>query len=514
MLPFETLRAALQACEPRNNRTEDKGKAVAHWFRSKDLRAEDNLGLHAAHEAAVQGQASLVTFFVVNSEELQSQDVGANRNALMVEGLKILQSQLRDRGIPLHLLVSRSTKETVEAVVKFMADADAVRLFANYEYEYDEVTRDIAVAEASKNGDFSFTLLHDQTVVEPGTICSAKSGPRKVFTPFWHDWIPVVSKLDLELKPVPSQVQRTSLDVPDVDLDKLLSEGSDQHIIDLWPAGHDAGIAKLHEFVDKKIDGYGKNRSVPAKDCTSRLSPYFALGFISVRESLAAVRERKKAKFGTSDSGVDSWVREIAFREFYRQMVAVVNPHVVMNLPTSLRLNDVETVDPESEEGVESWKRWVDGRTGYPFVDAGMRQLQAEGYMHNRARMNVASYLKFNMLMDYRLGLAYFASKLVDWDCCNNTYGWDPSLTVFNPVIQGEKCDPGGQYIRKWVPELRSTIGKAIFDPYHRLSSKEFAKLGYPEPMEAQKDLGESKTRATDAYKQAYRKVKKEEEDA
>lgn len=180
-----------------------------------------------------------------------------------------------------------------------------------------------------------------------------------------------------------------------------------------------------------------------------------------------------------------------------------------MNLPQNLKFDNVKWEDDE-----EGWKKWCEGRLGVPLVDAGMRQLNHEAYMHNRARMNTSSYLSANLLLDYRRGERYFAEHLIDWDLCNNTNGWEvshastpdpstrqigktssalerltdliatqPSYTVFNPVSQAEKNDPDGDYIRRWVPELKDVKGKAVFAPYERLSKKEFDKLGYPKPQ-------------------------------
>jgi deoxyribodipyrimidine photo-lyase len=152
----------------------------------------------------------------------------------------------------------------------------------------------------------------------------------------------------------------------------------------------------------------------------------------------------------------------------------------------------------EWEDDEEGWKKWYEGKTGVPFVDAGMRQLNSEAYMHNRARMNTSSYLSGNLLIDYRRGERYLAEHLIDWDLSNNTQGWEPSYTIFNPVVQAEKHDPDGDYIRKWVPELKDVKGKAIFSPHDRLSAAEFKKLDYPAPHV---DFGESSARAKERYK-------------
>jgi deoxyribodipyrimidine photo-lyase len=158
-------------------------------------------------------------------------------------------------------------------------------------------------------------------------------------------------------------------------------------------------------------------------------------------------------------------VREVVFREFYRH-IQCITTHDAMNLPHNLKFDFIEWED--DEKGLE---KWCEGRTGVPFVDAGMRQLREEAYMNNRLRMNTSSYLRANLLIDYRRGERLFAETLVDWDLSNNTQGWVPSYKVFNPVVQAEKCDLDGEFIRRWVPELKGVEGKAVFDAYNRPST-------------------------------------------
>lgn len=223
------------------------------------------------------------------------------------------------------------------------------------------------------------------------------------------------------------------------------------------------------------------------------MSPFFSAGIVSVRQVLAVVKKWNDNKdFDEGDLGVAAWVREVVFREFYRQVLVTI-PHNSMNLPQNLKFDFVHWEDDE-----EGWYKWCEGKTGVPFVDAGMRQLNTEAYMHNRLRMNTASYLRTNLLLDYRRGERYFAEHLIDWDLSNNTQGWEPSYTVFNPVLQAEKNDPKGDFIRKWVPELKDVKGKAVFAPHERLSKAEFEKLGYPKPHV---DFKESKARALTRYK-------------
>lgn len=517
-LPYERLRLKLNQAHKT-----DFVRNVLHWFRTKDMRAEDNKGLASAAKLLKEKNSTgkLLTLFVVCPAELDFHGVGSARRMFMVDNYKLLAKQLHDLGIPLIPVVSDSKKRIAEKVAQFAEQNDVSHVYANYEYEHDEIFRDIDAATMLTEKKINFTLFHDQTIVEPGLVTNAQGEPRKVFTSYWNSWISTIAKSPgkyyLNLEPVPEkQAVDSQKDLLSqfeaVDLDDVLgfnrSDKDLQRIAKLWPTGHNAAKARLYDFLTKKVNKYGELRSNPADDCVSRMSAYFALGIISVREALVMARKEANSdrNFGTSSSGVDSWVREIAFREFYRHMVATVMPHVVMNMPTSHKLANVQY-----EEDQEAWDRWCAGNTGVPFVDAGMRQLLAEGYMHNRLRMNVASYLRMNLLIDYRLGLRFFANKLVDWDCCNNLFGWDPNYTVFNPVAQAERLDPNGDYIRKWVPELKDVSAKAIFAPSERLSSSEFKKLNYPSPMIDQQT---AKQRSMERYKQASgKRVKQEDND-
>ena len=330
----------------------------------------------------------------------------------------------------------------------------------------------------------------------------------KVFTPYHRTWLGIVKGspelLDTHPDPAPndksiakslSSLFDTKL--PPIPENKQFASKEEQdRIRKLWPAGHSAGIKRLDHFLHDKIEDYAATRSNPTKDSSSRMSAYFSSGQVSVREALSHVRKmnKNKAHFTPSRSsdGIASWVREICFRELYRQMTVII-PHNSMNLPQNLKFDFVNWEDDE-----EGWEKWYEGKTGVPFIDAGMRQLNTEAYMHNRLRMNVSSYLYCNLLIDYRRGERYFAENLIDWDLSNNTQGWEPSYTVFNPVSQAEKNDPDGEYIRKWVPELKDVKGKAVFAPWERLSKEEFEKLGYPRPHV---DWHETKQRCMERFK-------------
>ena len=498
--PMSALLSALESQSSINS-----VKNVIHWFRSKDLRIQDNKALHNASILAQEKSNPLICVYVYSPEEFEWHGTSPARSDLIVETLSLMQKELAELSIPLVFVNAEARKDIVPNIVNFIKSNNASHVFANFEYEVDELRRDIKVLEQLNNESVQFNLFHDQIIVEPGTITTSAGKPMKVFTPYHKTWLSIIKDDPslLDTVPPPSKnvksvdVKNASPDVPPVPKSKQFdSPKTKDRIRTLWPAGHEAGMSRLRDFINNKIEDYAATRSNPAKDSSSRMSAYFSSGTVSVREALSELRKynSNSADFSSTGAspGVSAWVREICFRECYRQMMVVI-PHNAMNLPQNLKFDFVQW-----ENDDEGWEKWKKGETGVPFIDAGMRQLNTEAYMHNRLRMNVSSYLYCNLLLDYRRGERYFASTLIDWDLCNNTQGWEPSYTVFNPVSQAEKNDPEGEYIRKWVPELRGVEGKAVFSPHDRLPKAEFEKLGYPRPHV---DWHETKQRCMQRFK-------------
>lgn len=499
--PYDALREQLDTQAP-----EKEISKVAHWFR-RDLRIQDNLSLHAAAERAKGAKRPLICFYLNCPEWIEWHGLSPARLDFMNETLVGVQAELKGLNIPLVYITADKRHEIVPVILKFLKDNGVSHLYANFEYEVDELRRDAKLLKTADDN-FHVSLYHDQCVMEPGTMTTSSGGPMKVFTPYHKAWLAEVKRNPglLNTVPAPSGVDSSTSKkvfalfdskLPDIPKGKQFrSEEERKRVRKLWPAGHQAGMRRMDHFLNDKIEDYLATRSQPAADSTSRMSPYFAAGVVSVREALSKVKEYNRGSSDFSESrcrpGVYSWVREIVFRELYRQ-TTLTTPHTSMNLPQNLKFEFVQWEDDE-----EGFKKWYEGKTGVPFIDAGMRQLNHEAYMHNRLRMNVSSYLYCNLLIDYRRGERYFAETLVDWDLNNNTQGWEPSYTVFNPVSQAEKNDPNGDYIRKWVPELRNVKGKAIFSPHDRLSKEEFKKLGYPAPHV---DWKETKARAIERFK-------------
>ena len=498
--PYDELKDLLEG-----QADNSKATKVLHWFRSKDLRLEDNRALHDACETAKEAKVPLICVYLNCAPEFHFHGTSPARVDFIFETLKLMQADLKKLDVPLVFLQAAERKEIIPTITKFVTDNSVSHVFANYEYEVDEIRRDIKLL---KDTHAQVCLRHDQCVVEPGTMLTGSNTPMKVFTPYHKAWLSDI-KGDpslLDTVPPPSKNPAGSAEklkglfdskVPSAPSDMTFASKEEQsRIRKLWPAGHDAGMQRMRDFIQKKLKNYAATRSNPAKDSSSRMSPYFAAGVVSMREAVAAIMKHNDNSADFTESGaspgVYSWVREIVFRELYRQTL-LTTPHIAMNLPQNLKFEFVEWEDDE-----EGYKRWEEGTLGVPFVDAGMRQLKQEAYMHNRLRMNVSSYLYCNLLIDYRRGERYFLETLIDGDTANNTQGWEPSYTVFNPTSQAERNDPDGDYIRKWVPELKDVQGKAVFAPYERLSKAEFEKLGYPKPY---LDWNKTKARALERFK-------------
>lgn len=566
--PYQALTTRVAEADADASGVQARG-AVLHWFRSKDLRIEDNRALHAASSKAREARSPLLACFLFSPADLEWHGTSPARVDFMLESLRRVQEQLADLDIPLVPLTAEDRGSKAARLLDFVRAHDVSHVYANMEYEVDELRRDLDLLDrlAQEKEARRLVLLHDQTVVVPGALTTRAGGPLKVFTPYHKAWLAEVAAQPelLDTRPPPQANDKKARSRLADDLfgrplpappasKRFTSDAERDRLRALWPAGHAAGADRLRRFLDDKVATYAERRSAPADDNASRLSPYFAAGVLSVREALVAARPHNDDSVDfAGSSGVAAWVRELVFREFYRHLMTVT-PHDGMNLPHNLKFAFVEWEDDD-----EGWRKWCEGRTGVPFVDAGMRQLNHEAYLHvsrktltnlspipyplstllsaclwcaavwpprlecaplaggvgkieadrrvcarvcnlqNRARMNVASYLRTNLLLDYRRGERYFAEHLVDWDLCNNTQGWEPSYTVFNPVTQAERHDPRGDYIRRWVPELRAVEGKAVFDPYHRLDRAAFKELGYPEPHV---DFQETKARCVQRYKQ------------
>ena len=264
-----------------------------------------------------------------------------------------------------------------------------------------------------------------------------------------------------------------------------------------WPIGEDAARARLETFLSDRIRRYDADRDEPALAGTSALSPYLSLGVLSVRRCLEGALAANEGRLEGGEAGVETWISELVWREFYRHVVAAF-PHVSRGHAFRREYDDFPWRDD-----AEALDAWETGRTGYPLVDAAMRQLVATGWMHNRLRMVTAMFLSKNLLLDWHAGERFFMRHLLDGDFAANNGGWQwsastgtdaaPYFRVFSPVSQSERFDARGEFIRRWVPELADVPVKALHDPARRGSVP-----GYPDPIV---DAKKSRARAIDSFR-------------
>ena len=463
-----------------------------HWHR-RDLRLADNPALAGQVDTESDSHDPVVGLFVFDPELLAH--AAPPRLSFLLDALDSLRERYRDRGG--RLVLAHGDSRTVVPAVAEGLDADLVTWAADYSGLARE--RDAAVRQALADADIDRNEVHQEVHHRPGTITTNSGDPYKVFTYFskkWHDR-PKADPVDTpagatlatpDLNPVDEVLagggQPRRLD----EVPGLADLGFEQPAAEIPPAGTGPARERLSSFCDGDIYRYGERRDYPADRCTSRLSPHLTYGTIGVREVYATTaRARERATDEAAAESVQEFQDQLAWREFYTQ-VLWDRPDVVSNNYKSYE-NDIEW--REDPEGVQAWK---DGRTGYPIVDAGMRQLRAEAYMHNRLRMIVASFLTKDLLVDWRVGYSWFTEKLADHNIANNNGGWQwaastgtdaqPYFRIFNPMTQGERYDPDAEYIRRYVPELEGVPADVIHS-WHELDTgaREMHAPDYPSPI-------------------------------
>jgi deoxyribodipyrimidine photo-lyase len=504
------------------------------WFR-RDLRVADQPALRAALDAADQ----VVPVFVVDRALLDGRPSGPNRRAFLHGALGALAKDLEALGGRL-LLREGDPVQVIPAMAREAA-ADAV--YCSLEHTPYARRRDAAVERALRADGRRLHALPGVYLTDFDEVRRADGGPFRVYSPFaraakaaaWDDPIPAPTKVPVPTKvPAPMKVP-----VPDglgpgrlwtagspSSGDRLASPtggpGGRPGLFDLdgavriTPPDPGAALERLRWFVDNRVGGYGRARNYLAVDGTSRLSPYLRFGLVSPRQVAAAVagreavavRGRRSAQHPRRAGDRETFVNELLWRDFYG--------YVLHHRPESawehMRPEFASFRFEDDPDGLAAWRA---GRTGYPLVDAGMRQLTGQGWVHNRARMVVASFLTKHLLVDWREGARFFLQHLIDGDLPANNGGWQwvagtgtdaaPYYRVFNPVTQAEKFDPDGDYIRRWVPELAKLKPPAIFAPW-QADPADLAAAGlrlgadYPHPIV---DHASARRRALSRFEEA-----------
>ncbi len=422
--------------------------AALTWFR-RDLRAFD----HAALHAALRAHGTVHCAFVFDTEILEPLPRADRRVHFIWKSVGELKQALTALGGGLHVLHGRA-REEVPRLAKRLGVA---AVYASRDYEPQAIGRDREVAERLAATGIAFHTRKDQVVFELDEVLSGAGTPYAVFTPYKNAWLKKLDEFFLKSYPVAKHARHLARDGSP--LPSLKALGFEPAPMAL-PAGASGG---KHLFADfrRRIADYAKKRDYPALKGPSYLSVHLRFGTVSIRE-LARFAWKSKGK------GAATWLSELCWRDFYFAVLAArpdVVDHAYKRAFDALRWDDDENL----------WQAWCEGRTGYPLVDAAMRQLNTTGYMHNRLRMVTASFLVKDLGIDWRRGERYFAEKLNDYDLAANNGGWQwaastgcdaqPWFRIFNPVTQSRKFDPQGAFIRRYVPELAHLDHREIHEP-------------------------------------------------
>ena len=463
------------------------------WFR-RDLRLEDNPAL----AAAVAAHDHVLCAYVHAPQEEAPWAPGAASNAWLHRSLHALDIALKRRGAGLSLRQGMS----LEQLNGLIRDCDATAVYWNRLYEPASIRRDKAVKQALRDAGIDAHSFNANLLIEPWSVQTQGGGPYKVFTPFWRNvraqlvaHPPLPAPAGIDAPPVDGDVPLQALDLLPT---PRWDEGFDGH----WTPGERGAQAALARFAEQALAVYKEGRDRPDREFTSRLSAHLHFGEIGPRQVVWMLEELRHAQSAKRAVDTEAFVRELGWREFAH--------HLLYHFPLTpeRNLNPQFDAFAWARDDAAAIARWQRGRTGVPIIDAGMRQLWKSGWMHNRVRMLVASFLTKNLRQHWHHGARWFWDTLVDADLANNTQGWQwsagcgadaaPYFRIFNPVTQALRFDPQGDYVRQWVPELRGVPVPLLHQPW-----KDPALLkatGYPALMV---DLGSSRSAALDAYRQS-----------
>jgi deoxyribodipyrimidine photo-lyase len=406
----------------------DKSPINIHWFR-RDLRIEDNAALYYA----LKSERSVLTVFIFDTSILDKLEDKADKRVLFIHReLHKIQNQLIQNGSSIDVRYGNPIDVWKQLIKDYKIEA----VYANHDYEPYAKERDEEINNLLAQNGINFNTYKDQVIFEKSEVVKDDGLPYTIYTPYSKKWMAKLNDSFVEPYPTENYFHNFLKSTPST-IVALKEMGFEEDTNYVFPT---------YSIESNLLINYNETRDIPSINGTSRISLQLRFGTVSIRK---LVRYSKDISF--------KWLNELCWREFY-MMIIWHFPHVVKS-SFKPQYDKIVWRNNESE-----FKRWCEGKTGYPIVDAGMRELNNTGFMHNRVRMIVASFLTKHLLIDWRWGEAYFASKLLDFELSSNNGGWQwaagcgcdaaPYFRIFNPYEQTKKFDPHFKYIRKWVPEF------------------------------------------------------------
>lgn len=448
------------------------------WFRH-DLRYHDNQALDTALQRAQRDNGSVVGLYIATAQSWQAHNMALIRQDLLRRRVLALTEELAQFNIPL-LAIEGTDYASCSRIIAQLLPLGIVALYAQQEYELREQIRDQQVTTLLTQHQIEAYWFERLCVMPPASVRNKQGEVYKVFTPFKRSWLSQLAEKGVFCYSKPRVQTLPAVDFPSLPALQLPESAKDSS--QEWPVDELSILQRMRQFCQQRVQDYALHRDFPAIDGTSTLSPYLAIGVISAQQCVARLQLEAGERLNQESSGAAIWLSELIWRDFYK--------HILVAFPKLIKHRAFQA---ETDLIVWPGKKalfvaWCQGETGYPIVDAAMRQLNQTGWMHNRLRMIVASFLVKDLHIDWRLGEQYFMSKLLDGDFAANNGGWQwaastgtdavPYFRIFNPVTQSQRFDPQGTFIRQYVPELAAVTDKEIHWP-HKIATP----AGYCKPI-------------------------------
>ena len=454
---------------------------------SNDLRLEDNAALYNASLS----KNGLEALFLFNKDKWQLHYESPLKIKFQLNNLEKIKEELNNLNINLRVLSSKLDDEN-KLILEEALKINASKVFINSEYGFNEKQRDENLRKLLADNRIDL-IEFDTSIINPKKIVTGAGTYFKVFTPYSRSFREELNKEYLQCFPAPVK-QQTKIGDSDEIPNFVLENALKKNALKLYEPGEKAAIEILENFFENKISDYKVARDFPAQDSTSKLSVYLSSGIISAKKCVSKLLEISEDSPGT---GEYSWFNEIIWREFYKYIIFHY-PRVSMRKSFNEKYDQVEWRDDE-----EDFVAWTKGETGFPIIDAAMKQLLNTGWMHNRLRMIVAMFLSKNLLIDWKRGEEFFMQNLIDGDHASNVGGWQwsastgvdaaPYFRIFNPITQSEKFDKEGLFLKHYLPNLEGLSSKEIHNPDIELRKE----LNYPMPIT---DLSSSRKRAIEVF--------------
>jgi deoxyribodipyrimidine photo-lyase len=442
------------------------------WFRN-DLRIIDNPALcHAMNEGQCQA------IYISTPQQWQQHDMAPIQADLIERHLNVLSEQLSTLGISLIHIESSDFSQQINVLNHYCSQHNIGTVFANSEIELNERQRDQQLLDSG----LPLTLFEADVIINKGSVLNGQQTMYKVFTPFRNAWLKRLKSHFFTLSPVPEKQKSHEITNTNITLN-YPKKNSEK-----WPLAHAILDQVFPRFIHEKHDNYQQARDFPGQKGTSGLSPYLAIGAISAKTLVNQLLQSYPHLLDDSSHPHFCWLNELAWRDFYKHLI-FHHPELCKHQNFQKKYDALQW--PSNPAYFDAW---CQGKTGYPLVDAAMRQLLTTGWMHNRLRMVVASFLTKHLLVDWRLGEKFFMQHLIDGDFSANNGGWQwaastgcdaqPYFRIFNPIRQSERFDPNGDFIRKYLPELENVPNKQIHFPHAYLQKNQQDNVYWPAIVE------------------------------